>query len=375
MQTSDPVAADAAGAAALNESMLSHPGPYTQRNLVSDGAIAAEHTDMNLVNSWGLDALPTTPWWVADNGTGMSTLYNGDGIAQPAASPLVVTIPPPMGQPTAAPTGLAANTTTDFPVMLGGTTLPARFIFDSEDGIISAWTLTTPVVKSAVVEVDDSASGAVFKGLALASTPWGSRLYATDFHNGVVRVFDGSWNDVTRPGMFKDRKLPAGFAPFGIRVIHGVVLVTYALQDDAKHDDVAGLGNGFVDAYSESGRLLARVASRGKLNSPWGLALAPGGFGPQSNRLLVGNFGDGHIVSLGLHRGDGHDRGEQRDDLDDDGAYFRGVDGPVVIDGLWALSFGNGAAAGPTTTLFFTSGPNKEQDGLFGRIDFTPGSR
>lgn len=377
MQAAGPAAADAAGVAVdLHDPGMGRRGMYAQRNLVSDGAVPAEHTDTNLVNSWGLDALPTTPWWVADNGTGVSTLYNGDGIAQPSTAPmpLVVTIPGVDGQ-ASAPTGLVANTTTDFPVTLQGTTLPARFIFDTEDGTIAAWTLTSPVSREAVTEVPASmTSGAVFKGLAIASTPFGSRLYATDFHNGMVRVFDGDFHEVTRPGTFTDRKIPDGFAPFGIRVIRGVVLVTYAKQDADKHDDVAGPGLGFVDAYSEGGTLLARVASRGKLNSPWGLALAPAGFGPQSFRLLVGNFGDGHIVSFGLHREDGHDRGDQRDDMDDDGMYFQGANGPIVIDGLWALSFGNGAAAGPTNALFFTSGPNGEADGLFGRIDFTPGT-
>ncbi len=380
MQTTDPAVANAAGVGmtATDLHQMDRRGPYTQRNLVSDvspTAPPAEHHDVNLVNSWGLDALPTSPWWVADNGAGVSTLYNGDGIAQPAASPLVVTIPGLDGQPS-APTGLVANTTMDFPVAVAaGGTLPARFIFDTEDGTIAAWTLTNPVVKEATIEVPASATnGAVFKGLAIASTPAGSRLFATDFHNGMVRVFDGNFNEVTKPGRFTDKKIPMGFAPFGIRVIHDIVLVTYAKQDAARHDDVAGLGNGFVDAYSEGGRLLARVASRGKLNSPWGVTLAPAGFGPQSFRLLVGNFGDGHIVSFGLHREDGRDRGDQRDDMDDDGVYFQGVDGPIAIDGLWALSFGNGAAAGPTNTLFFTSGPNGEADGLFGRIDFTPGS-
>ncbi len=378
MQTTDPAVGDAAGVA-MNPSdlHLHRSGPYTQRNLVSDGtegAPMAEQTDMNLVNSWGLDALPTTPWWVADNGAGVSTLYNGDGIAQPAASPLVVTIPAPDGEPMSAPTGLVANPTADFPVdVAAGGTLPARFIFDTEDGTISAWTLTNPVTKMAELKVPATAtSGAVFKGLAIASTPSGSRLYATDFHNGMVRVYDGNFNDVTRPDRFRDRRIPKGFAPFGIRVIRGIVLVTYAKQDADAHDDVRGPGNGFIDAYSLGGRLLARIASRGKLNSPWGLALSPAGFGPQSFRLLVGNFGDGHIVSFGLHREDGHDRGEQRDDFDDDGMYFQGVNGPIVIDGLWALSFGNGAAAGPTNTLFFTSGPSEETHGLFGRIDFTP---
>jgi uncharacterized protein (TIGR03118 family) len=364
-------------------------GAYAVRNLVSDGAVAAEHTDANLVNAWGLDALATTPWWVADNGAGVSTLYDGEGIAQPTTpGPLVVSLPGAGGP--AAPSGLVANPTGEFSITLGGTTGPAFFLFASEDGTISAWMRTNPISTAAVGVVDESGGGAVFKGLALATTRSGARLYATDFHNGVVRVYDGAFGAVTLPaGAFLDPRIPSGFAPFGIRVIEGVVLVTYAMQDADRHDDVAGPGLGFVDAYSTEGRLLARVASRGKLNSPWGMALSPRGFGPHSRRLLVGNFGDGHVISFGLlgdrgrgrdqgrgggDFGGGGDRGEQHDDLDDDGFYLRDQAGPIVIDGLWALSFGNGSVAGPTTVLFFTAGPNAEADGLFGRIDFTPSS-
>lgn len=359
----------AAGAMAdASEAQLSRAAVYTVRDLVSDGAVAAEHTDANLKNAWGLDALATTPWWVADNQTGVSTLYDGEGVAQPAGAPLVVSIPGAGGK--AAPTGLAANPGNDFVVTIEGTTGPARFLFAGEDGTISAWMRTTPVSTAAVQKVDESGSGAIFKGLALATRAAGSRLYATDFHNARVRVYDGAFAPVSLPaGAFTDSKLPAGFAPFGVRVIHDVVLVTYAKQDAAAEDDVPGPGNGFIDAYSLGGRLLARLVSGGKLDAPWGLALAPAGFGRHGFRLLVGNFGDGRILSFGLHRGDGRDRGEQRDDLDDDGVYLRDATGPITISGLWALSFGNGGPAGPARTLFFTAGPNDEADGLFGRID------
>jgi uncharacterized protein (TIGR03118 family) len=368
MQTASPTA-DATGASAdVNALGSGAHGAYVERDLVSDGKVPAEHTDTNLQNAWGLAALPTTPWWVADNGTGVSTLYDAEGIAQPTTpGPLVVSLPG-----ASAPTGLVANPGDDFVITLQGATGPARFLFSSEDGVIDAWMRTDPISTEAVKEIDATPQAAVFKGLAIFTSPFGSRLYATDFHNGLVRVYDGGFNEITEPGAFTDSKIPAGFAPFGIRVIHGIVLVTYAMQDSDKHDDVAGPGLGFVDAYSLGGKLLARVASRGKLNSPWGLALAPGGFGPNSRRLLVGNFGDGHIVSFGLHREDGRERGEQEDDLDDDGAFLQGPGGPITIDGLWSLSFGNGSVAGPTNTLFFTAGPNEEADGLFGRIDFSP---
>jgi uncharacterized protein (TIGR03118 family) len=377
MQTTTPSnpAASVAGATADPMALEQEHATFAVRNLVSDGNVPAEHTDTNLVNAWGLDALPTTPWWIADNGAGVSTLYDGEGIAQPlppaTPSPLVVQLPG-----ASAPTGLVANPGDDFMITLAGVTGPARFLFASEDGVIDAWLRTTPLSDQAVTKIDATPMGAVFKGLAISTgSSLGSRLYATDFHNFLVRVYDGAFNEITQPGMFTDSKIPDGFSPFGIRVIRGFVLVTYAMKEADGDDDVPGPGLGYVDAYSLDGKLLARVASRGKLNSPWGLALAPAGFGRNSLRLLVGNFGDGHIVSFGLHRedGHGHDRGDQKDDMDDDGSYLRSSGEPIVIDGLWSLSFGNGSVAGPKSTLFFTAGPNKEADGLFGRIDFSPG--
>ncbi|HUL61229.1 MAG TPA: TIGR03118 family protein [Anaeromyxobacteraceae bacterium] len=354
-------------------------GQYLRRDLVSDGFLPAEQPpDADLVNAWGLAALPTSPWWIADNGTALSTLYDGDGEKQA----LRVAIPGAGGAP-AAPTGLVANTTTDFVIMMGPTTAPARFMFASEDGTLSAWTLTTPPSTTAVGVIDNSASGAVYKGLSLASTAAGSRLYATNFHEGVVEVFDGAFAPVPSPGAFMDPAIPAGFAPFGILAAGGVVYVTYAKQDADRHDDVQGPHLGFVDAYATDGTLLHRVASRGKLDAPWGLAVAPADFGPHSGRLLVGNFGDGHIVSYALHgdRGDGRrdriDMAERGRDDDDDGGgagrYLTARGGRVTIDGLWALAFGNGARAGPTNALFFTAGPGDEAHGLFGRIDFVPG--
>lgn len=342
-------------------------GHYVTRNLVSDGTIAADHVDANLVNAWGLTALPATPWWVADNGTGVATLYDQAGVAQPQPKPLVVALPG-AGAP-AAPTGAASNATCDFVITLDGTTAPARFLFASEDGTISAWTRPpppAPLPTHAVVVVDHSAAGAVFKGLALAATPAGSRLYATNFHDAVVEVFDGAFAPVAAPGAFVDPGIPAGFAPFGIMIHGDTVYVTYAKQDAARHDDVKGPHLGFVSAFGLDGTFLRRVASRGKLDAPWGLALAPADFGQASGRLLVGNFGDGHIVSFRL-AGEGDDAGG-----DGNGAYLTGPGGRLHVDGLWALAFGNGAVAGPTNVLFFTAGPAGETHGLFGRIDLAP---
>jgi uncharacterized protein (TIGR03118 family) len=338
---------------------------YAVTNLVADNAsFGAKFVDKNLVNSWGIAATSKSFRWVADNGTGLATLYDGDGNPQS----LVVAVAGVGGAP-AAPTGVVANEGTRFVISDGQSSGPALFIFASEDGTISGWNAGVPPPSPAtktVVKVDESAAGAVFKGLAIS--PDRDRLFAANFFAGAVEVFDGDWNPVKTKGGFVDPKLPKGFAPFGIRVIGNHVFVTYALQDSAKHDDVAGAGNGFIDEYTLAGELVRRVASRGKLNSPWGLALAPDGFGSFSGHLLVGNFGDGHLMAFDFDAC-------RRDDGDDDdrGDFLEDANGPVVIDGLWGLDFGNGNKAGPASTLYFAAGPNDEADSLFGRIDLAAG--
>jgi uncharacterized protein (TIGR03118 family) len=325
---------------------------YVVHNLVSDVPGAADHVDANLVNAWGLTSLATSPWWVADNGANVTTLYQANG----SAVSLVVQVP-------SAPTGAVSNAGTHFVVSSGSASGPALFIFATEDGKILGWNSAVPPPPpshQAEVAVDHSSVGAVYKGLAIASTSAGDRLYATDFHNNRVDVFDGSWNQVTLPGAFVDPKIPDGFAPFGIQNIGRTIFVTYAKQDDARHDDVAGQGLGFVDMFDTSGALLGRVAQRGQLNSPWGLAMAPASFGRFGGDLLVGNFGDGQINAYELQpNGKFEHRGE-----------LRGTDGKALaIDGLWSLQFGKGAVNnGPLDTLFFTAGPNGEADGLFGTI-------
>jgi len=328
---------------------------YQQHNLVSDGAAPADLIDPNLVNAWGLVSSPTSPWWISDNGTGRSTLYR----VNTGAIPLIVTVPGAMGEQS-APTGIVFNGGTGFVVTNSAGTSPARFIFASEDGTISGFR-GVPVV----IAVDNSASGAVYKGLAIASTATGDRLYATNFHAGTVDVFDAGFNPV--PGGFTDPDLPEGYAPFGIRHLGDVIYVTYALQDADKHDDVAGEGHGFVDVFDEAGNLLRRVASKGRLNSPWGLAIAPDNFGKFSGNLLVGSFGDGHINAFDLDRLRGTGELQQRGQL-------HAADGrPIAIDGLWAIAFGSGSpASGPTNTLFFTAGPDDEQHGLFGKLTTAP---
>ncbi len=302
---------------------------YVQHNLVSDGFLSADHTDANLVNAWGLTSLPGSPWWVADNGTNVSTIYTADGTPRP----LVVSVPN-------APTGAVSNTGPDFVVGSG----PALFLFATEEGKILAWNMSLGT--TAQVVVDRSGEDAIFKGLAI--------------DNGQVDVFNGSFGPVNTPGAFVDSKIPAGFAPFGIQNIGGHIFVTYAKQDADREDDVAGQGLGFVDEFDTSGTLLARVASHGQLNSPWGLAMAPAGFGRFGGDLLVGNFGDGQISAFE----------PQLDGTFELVGQLRTSERKVLaIDGLWALQFGKGTANnGPTDTLFFTAGPDDESHGLFGTI-------
>jgi uncharacterized protein (TIGR03118 family) len=315
---------------------------YTVTPLVSDQPGVAARTDPNLVNAWGLTASATSPWWVSDNGTDLSTLYRGDGTPQA----LVVKV-------AGGPTGTVFNPTAGFVLPTGG---KALFLFDSEDGIVRAWNGAQGT--TAIVVKDRSDVGAIYKGLAIADTAAGPRLYAADFHNARVDVFNGSFGLV--PGGFEDSALPAGYAPFNVQTIGDRVFVAYAKQDADAEDEVAGQGAGFVDAYDLAGNLLGRVAQHGQLNAPWGLALAPEGFGRFGGDLLVGNFGDGQINAYEeLPNGHFEHRGE-----------LRGSDNkPLTIDGLWALRFGNGANAGPTGTLFFTAGPDEESHGLFGSIN------
>jgi uncharacterized protein (TIGR03118 family) len=322
---------------------------YFQTNLTSDLPGVAQNHDPNLVNPWGIAFAPNTPFWISDNGSGLSTLYNGAG----QAIPLVVTIPPPAGGTSpAAPTGVVANTGTGF----GG----SHFIFATEDGTISAWTGGT----SATLEVDNSASGAVYKGLTLGNNGGSELLYAANFNSGNVDVFNSSFAQVTVPGGFSDPGIPAGYAPFDIQNIGGMLYVTYALQDSQKHDDVAGPGHGFVDVFNTAGMLQGRLISQGALNSPWGLALAPSTFGPFGGDLLVGNFGDGEI-----------------DAYDPTTGAFLGVltdsmGNPLIDQGLWGLAFGNGSNGFSTNSLYFTAGipgpGNVEDHGLFGVIQPTP---
>ncbi|HTC62635.1 MAG TPA: TIGR03118 family protein [Candidatus Saccharimonadales bacterium] len=357
---------------------------YIQKNLVSDLPGMAAVRDTNLVNPWGLARSTGSPWWVSDNGAGLSTLYDGTGTPRP----LVVTVPPPpKGSAPSAPTGVVFNGSSDFviPKAKGGDGKPASFIFVTEDGTISAW--DGGAATNAVLLVNHSPD-AVYKGCTTADVKGVRYLYVTNFRSGHVEVYDTNFNAVTFHGdgdhdaddhngpfsreAFDDERIPHGFAPFNVQNIGGSLFVTYAKQDAAKHDDDAGPGNGFVDIYSPSGRLETRLQHGDWLNSPWGVVWAPRDFGEFSNRVLVGNFGSGQIAAYNGF--DGQFIGLVKTYTDPVALTGEHV---LSIDGLWSLTFGNSAtgvsgagagSAGPYNSLFFTAGINHEQDGLFGTL-------
>jgi uncharacterized protein (TIGR03118 family) len=314
-----------------------------QRNLVSDQPGAADRLDTNLANAWGLAFSAAGPFWVSDNHAGVVTVYNSTGGVQS----LVVSIPTPAGATNpAAPTGVVFNGTTNFTVTGG----PAHFIFATEDGTIVGWNSGT----NAELKVDNSAGGAIYKGLALASNS--NLLYAANFHAGTIDVFDGRFAPVTNAGAFVDPNMPTNYAPFNVATFNDKLYVTYAQQDAEKTDDVSGPGNGFVDVFDLRGNLEKRLISAGQLNSPWGLAMAPSTFGPFPGALLVGNFGDGAINAFDPVTGAFL------------GTLADAAGNPIKIDGLWSIRFGNGGQGGDPNVLYFTAGPNQEAHGLFGSL-------
>lgn len=321
---------------------------YRQVNLISDLPGVAVLQDTNLVNAWGISFGPATPFWVSDNGTGLSTLYtvtnDSSGVTHVIKQGLQVTIP---GDGT--PTGQAFNTIGGFNGDL--------FLFASEDGTISGWRGALGTTAEVLVP---GITNNVYKGITLATTSNGPVLLAANFRNGTVDVYG---TNAVLLGQFMDPKAPAGFAPFGIQSISNIVFVTFAKQDAAKHDDVAGRGNGLIDIFDPASgtfhRFATGSAAGGKvkdMNSPWGIALAPKSFVSHGAQLLVGNFGSGTIMSF------------------DSSGNFQGTlqpeHGPqIVIDGLWGLTFGNGTKAGDPAKLYFSAGPVGESHGLFGSLE------
>ena len=328
--------------AAVSFAASARADSYSWSNLQSDIAGAALHTDRDLVNPWGMAASSNGTIWAADNGTGVSTLYGQDG----TKVALTVTIPArKKGKDSSGtPTGVVFNSTSFFKVKKDGNSQPARFIFVSEDGIISGWNPTLDGTHAIVAmdnEKDDGSKHAIYKGAALGVAGGHNFLYVTNFHSGRVETYNENFQPVN-PNGFTDPNLPAGYAPFGIHNLNGQIYVSFALQDEKKHDEVAGPGNGFVDAFDTSGNFLRRVVSNGNLNAPWGLALVNG-------ELWVGNFGDGRINNYDPTTG----------------AFLETLstaDGaPLQFDGLWdLLPLGNG--------VYFTAGIADEAHGLFGLI-------
>jgi uncharacterized protein (TIGR03118 family) len=316
---------------------------YSVHNLQSDVPGLATNLDPDLVNGWGIVASPTSPWWVSDEGTQKSTLYNGNTGLKLG---LVVSVP-------GGPTGVVFNGTSDFKVDAGTGPLAARFIFATEDGHIAGWNGVGTLAITAVSTPD-----AIYLGLANASNGGANFLYAANFSAAQIDVFDNDFAPASLAGDFTDPGLPDGYAPFNIQNIGGVLYVAYAKQNEDGDEEVAGEGFGFVSAFGTDGSFIGRVASAGELNAPWGLALAPANFGKFSGDLLVGNFGDGRIHAFRAGENGWEEHG-----------VVKGTDHrPISIDGLWGIGFGNGAASGPTNTLFFAAGPDDETHGLFGSI-------
>ncbi len=328
-------------------------GFYKQTNLTSDIPGLAKNTDARLVNPWGISFAPTNAFWLSDNNSGLSTLYNGQGKRQM----LVVTVPPAKGGKTGSPTGTVFSSFSGaFMVTEHGVSGPSGFLFDSEDGTISGW---NPLVNQthAILAVDNSSSSAVYKGLAIAAINANPYLYAANFHAGTIDVFDKNFAPAKLKGSFQDPCIPRGYAPFNIQSIGNNLYVTYAKQDKAQHDDVPGQGLGFLDVFEDNGLLLKHLVSRGQLNAPWGVTLAPTNFGQFSDDLLVGNFGNGTINAFDPMTGTFL------------GTLMDSQHKTIHIDGLWALAFGSGGESGKTNQLFFTAGIQHEQHGLFGMIE------
>jgi uncharacterized protein (TIGR03118 family) len=354
----------------LRQQVLS-PTTFTQTNLISDGsrqAGPAQQTDPNLINPWGVAYSATGPFWISENNSGVSSIdsVTASGVTLNVIPPVTIA-PPTTDSGSAAPTGQVFNSLASTGAFMLQDGSPASFLFATEDGTISGWNPAAGT--QSIIAVNESANpadgneaqslGAVYKGLALADTDTGPMLYAANFRHGTVDVYDQNFNAVNS---FTDTNLPAGYAPFNVQVLDGKLFVTFALQDDAKHDDVAGPGNGFVDEFDLQGHLLARVASGGSLDSPWGLAIAPSSFGTFGGDLLVGNFGDGTIEAYNLKN-------------DQFVGNLTDANGnPIVIPDLWELIPGNNGSAGNSNTIYFTAGVQDEMHGLFGSLTANPTS-
>lgn len=337
---------------AFSPSALAERSAYNVHNLVSDGSVSADHTDPNLKNPWGVAFNPNGFVWVANNHTGTSTLYDGAGVPQT----LVVAVPPAPGGDMGSPTGIVFSGSSDFVVSANGLSGPSRFIFCTEDGTISGWAPNVDLHNAIVAVTTPYAS---YRGMAIAATPSGNRLYAADFVNGRIDTFDASFAPVTTGGGFVNPKLHNDYAPFNVQAFGDKLYVAYAKRDKEGEDELAGKGKGFIDVFDFDGHFLQRLVKHDGMNAPWGFAMAPEDFGQYSGALLVGNFGDGTIAAYNPRTG--HFRG-----------YLHGEDGKKLhIEGLWGLAFGNGLFGQPKNTLFFAAGVEDEEGGLYGSVSLS----
>jgi uncharacterized protein (TIGR03118 family) len=357
------------GSAAGNQMVTQTTSGFADTALVSDktGVVATTTTiDANLSNPWGVAIAPGLPFWIADNNNNGSTLYSGTGAIQTdsitGSNEVGIAIPASAAGVPANPTGQIYNAGGGFLIPTSAGQESALFIFDGEGGTIGAWASGSGA--AAVTAYDDGvangANHAVYKGLAVGTVSGATFLYATDLHNNKVDVFDTHF---TKPaamqGKFVDPTIPAGFVPFGIVALNGQLYVSYTMQDAAKHDETTGAGLGYVDVFDFSGNFVNRFASAGALNAPWGMAIAPAGFGSLAGDLLIGNFGDGRI---NIFAPNGTALATSMGPL----TVTNG--GTITIPGLWSLVFGNGDADKPLTTLFYTAGFADQTDGVFGGI-------
>ena len=319
---------------------------YVATNLVSDIEGSARRTDENLVNPWGIAVGSSGTIWVANNGTGTSTLYDFRGVPQS----LIVNIPASATNSEGAnPTGIVFNDGPAFIVSNGTSSGPAVFIFVNEDGVISGWSPTVDLT-NAIIAIDDGKEGAVYKGAALGESSDGRRLFVTNFSGATVEIYDDAFGEVEDDDAFVDPDVPATFSPFGIENINGLIYVTYARRDREGEEDVPGHGHGYVSVFDADGNFIKRLVTRGDLNSPWGLTLAPNNFGNLSGALLVGNFGDGVIHGYDINTGA------------EIGTMNKPDGTPLELDELWALHALGG------TSVYFTAGIVEEEHGLFGVI-------
>lgn len=362
-----------ASSAANNSSMppaaQTTTGAFTDTALVADEqevVATATVIDANLQNPWGIAVATGEPFWIADNNSNVTTLYSGTGQVETqgiTGSPdVAIAIPASAAGVQANPTGQVFNGDGGFLIATPKGQESALFIFDGEGGTIAAWAQDSGATTVTAYDdgVSNGAEHAVYKGLAIGSVSGTSYLYATDLHNNKIDVFDTNFSKpAAMQGKFVDSALPAGFVPFGITAVNGQLYVSFAMQDTAKHDEITGAGLGYVDIFDFSGNLISRFASGGVLNAPWGIAVAPTGFGSLAGDVLIGNFGDG-TINIFTPQGTALATSV--------GPLLNANGQPLAFQGLWSLVFGNGDSDKPVTTLFYTAGFADQTDGVFGAI-------